>query len=173
MILQWYAIQVRSGSEKKAVTSIMENAVKAGVDKHIREIVIPVEKISKVIRGKEVNVEKNLYPGYVIANIKKSDLLSNVIKRSQNVVSLMSRAISQRELEVIKHNAEQGKIVKESKDVFEVGENIEIIDGPFESFSGRIDDVDIVKMRVKVIVSIFGRDTPVELSYEQVKKYKQ
>ena len=170
MGFRWYVIRVRSGNEKKAVKSIIENAVKNKIANYFKEFIIPVENISQVRRGKVVNVEKRLYPGYIIANISKIDFVCSVIKNSQYVNALMYSYITDEELMRVRKSVEEGKVIKEIKNTFEVGESVRIVDGPFETFSGSIEEMNKEGDIVKVIVNIFGRETPVDLNHKQIEK---
>ena len=172
MKFAWHIVQVKSGNEKKAIKSILENAFKNGVEKYFKELVVPIEKTSRTKVGKSIKLEKKIYPGYIMVNINKTILVINVIRESKYVSCLMHSSVADSEFKRVKQSVEEGKFVSSLEDAFKVGENVKIVDGPFETFNGNIQELDMEKGRVKVIVNIFGRDAPVSLRYQQIRKNK-
>ncbi|WPX96005.1 Transcription termination/antitermination factor NusG [Candidatus Bandiella woodruffii] len=164
-----------SGYEKKAIELIRQNAQKKEVDHLFEDFVIPVEHTLELKKGKKVDSEKKIFPGYVLVNMELNDLTWNIVKNTQYVGKLLGGGnrplpIPEHEIKRVLKQVEEGKVVKERKKTFEIGENVRIINGVFETFNGIVEEVDDEKQRLKILVSIFGRETPVELEFEQVEK---
>jgi transcriptional antiterminator NusG len=182
---KWYVLRVVSGKERKIKEYLDKDIVRNGWEKVIKQIFLPVEKVYKVVNGKKVMRERNFYPGYIMMEIAGDNKLSDdIIQHVSNISNVMhfltdgkgskGNIISLRKAEV---NKMLGK-VDEMSDIggvtmsepFIIGETIKIIDGPFNDFNGVIEEVSDEKKKLKVQVKIFGRATPVELSYMQVEK---
>jgi len=181
---KWYVLRVVSGKEKKVKEYLDKDIVRNGWDKIIRQVFLPVEKVYKVVNGKKVMRERNFYPGYIMMEVADNKLNDDIIQHVSNISNVMhfltdgkgskGNIICLRKAEV---NKMLGKM-DEMSDVggmtmsepFIVGETIKIIDGPFNDFNGVIEEVSDEKKKLKVQVKIFGRATPVELSYMQVEK---
>jgi transcriptional antiterminator NusG len=176
---KWYVLRVVSGKEKKVKEYLDKEITRSGWDKIVKQVFLPVEKIYKVQNGKKVVRERNFYPGYVMIEIegdKISDEIRETISNTNNVIHFLGKdhPIALRKAEV---NKMLGK-VDEMSDIggmtmsepFIVGETVKIIDGPFNDFSGVIEEVNDEKKKLRVTVKIFGRATPVELNYMQVEK---
>jgi transcriptional antiterminator NusG len=181
---KWYVLRVVSGKERKVKEYLDKDIVRNGCDKYILQVFLPVEKVYKVLNGKKVMRERNFYPGYIMIEVLEGKLSDEMILHLSNVNNVMhfltdgkgskGNIISLRKSEV---NKMLGK-VDELADAggmtmlepFIVGETIKIIDGPFNDFNGVIEEVTDEKKKLKVQVKIFGRATPVELSYMQVEK---
>lgn len=175
MVAKWYIINVLSGYEKKVVSLIKENALKKGVLDAFHDFVVPVENTVQLKRGKRVNTEKRIFPGYIVVLMELSTLTWNIVKSTQYVGKLLGSGnkpsvVLESEVKRVLAQAEEGKIVKEMKKSFEIGENVRIINGVFETFNGIVEEVEDEKQRLKVLVSIFGRETPVDLHFDQVEK---
>lgn len=181
---KWYVLCVVSGKEKKVKEYLDKDIVRNGWDKLIRQVFLPVEKVYKVQNGKKVMRERNFYPGYVMIEVLEGKLTDEMVQHLSNISNVMhfltdgkgskGNIISLRKAEV---NKMLGKVDEMSdasgikmSEPFIVGETIKIIDGPFNDFNGVIEEVSDEKKKLKVQVKIFGRATPVELSYMQVEK---
>lgn len=140
------------------------------------EIVVPTESFVEVKKGKKVQSERKFFPGYVLIKMVMNDETWQVVKQTPKVSGFLGgggarpQPITQREAESIFKQVEEGKKAPKSKISFTVGDNVKIIDGPFESFVGTIEEVDADSSKLKIGVSIFGRSTPVELEFTQVEK---
>jgi len=176
---KWYVLRVVSGKEKKVKEYLDKEIARSGWSEVVKQVFLPVEKVYKVASGKKVVRERNYYPGYVmieIASGKLNDDLRDLIKNTTNVIHFLGKEnpIALRKAEVNKmlgkmdEMAEAGGI--SMVEPFIVGETIKIIEGPFNDFNGVIEEVNDEKKKLKVTVKIFGRSTPVELSYMQVEK---
>lgn len=172
---KWYIVHTASNSEKKVKKSILENAERKNLSEMFEDIVVPVVEFAKLRRGKEVMVDKKIMPGYVLIKMIMTDDSVQLVKSIQQVSGFlgggdMPTSISEAEVENILN---QIKLTEQSsKDAkhYEVGESVHIIDGPFATFNGVVEDVDDSKERLKVSVSIFGRSTPIDLNFSQVQK---
>jgi transcriptional antiterminator NusG len=177
MNARWYIVQAHSGFEKKVAQSIREQAVQKNLASLIEEVVVPVEEVTEVRRGKKMQAERKFFPGYVMVKMQLSDATWHMVKNTAKVTGFLGGGgkgkpvpITEKEAESIFAQVREGIDHPKSTVHFEVGENVKIIDGPFDTFTGMIEGVDEEKQRVKVSVSIFGRPTPVDLEYSQVEK---
>lgn len=177
MAFRWYIVHAHSGFEKKIADSIKESAVKKNLTHLIEDVVVPVEEVMEVRKGKKVTSERKFFPGYVMVKMELTDETWHMVKNTAKVTGFLGGGgkgrpvpITEKEAQSIFAQVREGVEHPKSKVSFEVGENVKIIDGPFESFVGMVEGVDDEKSRVKVSVSIFGRATPVDLEYTQVQK---
>lgn len=175
MTARWYVVNVYSGSEKKVAESIREQAVLKKMEDRILEVLVPVENVIEIRRGTKVNAEHKFFPGYILVKMELSDETWLVIKNTPRVSGFLGsrnkpQPISDAEVEKIMNQIQEGIERPQTNVSFESGEQIRVIDGPFASFVGIVEDVDAEKNRLKVSVSIFGRYTPVELEFSQVEK---
>ena len=175
MSARWYVINVLSGYETKVVKLIKQNAEKRQAVDLFENFIVPIENTIGVKRGKKINVEKRIFPGYIMVKMELSDLAWNIVKNTQYVGKLLGEGnkplpITEDEVQRMLRQVEDGKVAKEMKRTFEVGENVKITDGAFETFNGIVEEVEDEKQRMKILVSIFGRETPVDLSFNQVEK---
>lgn len=175
MDAKWYVVNVHSGCEKKVAQSIKEQVVLKKWDDRIFDILIPTEEVVEVKKGVKVASERKFFPGYILIKMIMSDEAWHLIKNNPNVSGFLGSRnkpypVTQAEVERIMTQMEEG--VKRPREVvkFDIGEQVRVCDGPFASFIGIVEDVDVEKARVKVSVSIFGRATPVELEFTQVEK---
>ena len=175
MDARWYVVNVHSGCEKKVAQSIKEQVMLKKWDDRIFDILIPMEEVVEVKKGQKVASERKFVPGYILINMIMSDEAWHLIKNNPNVSGFLGSRnkpypVTQAEVDRIITQMQEG--VKSPREVvnFEIGEQVRVCDGPFASFVGLVEDVDVEKARVKVSVSIFGRATPVELEYAQVEK---
>jgi transcriptional antiterminator NusG len=171
----WYIVNVTSGFEKKVSDYIKDQSAKKGVADLFEEIVVPTENVNSVRRGKKVTMQKKIFPGYILVKMNLTDLTWNLVKATPKVIGFLGgghkpRPISEAEAKRVMNQIEEGTVAKEAELTFEVGEVIKIIDGPFDTFTATIDEVEHDKKKLKVSVSIFGRSTPVELDYTQIEK---
>lgn len=175
MDARWYVVNVHSGCEKKVAQSIKEQVMLKKWDDRIFDILIPMEEVVEVKKGVKVASERKFFPGYILIKMIMSDEAWHLIKNNPNVSGFLGSRnkpypVTQAEVDRIMTQMQEG--IKSPREVvnFEIGEQVRVCDGPFASFVGLVEDVDIEKARVKVSVSIFGRATPVELEYTQVEK---
>jgi transcriptional antiterminator NusG len=175
MAKRWYVIHAYSNFEKKVAESIREQAKQRGLADLFDEILVPTEKVIEVRRGKKIDAEHKLFPGYVLARMDMTDEAFHLIKNTPKVTNFLGAdnkplAISDAEAARIIQQVQEGIERPKPSVSFEVGEQVRVADGPFASFNGIVEEVDDARSRLKVAVSIFGRATPVELEFGQVEK---
>lgn len=175
MAARWYVIQVYSGFEQKIADSITEQATKKGFADDIEEIMVPTEEVVEVKRGQRVKSERRIFPGYILIKMDMSDAGWHLIKNTDKVTGFLGGGrkpvpISQREAEAMMKNIQDGVDSPRPSVIYDIGEELRVIDGPFASFNGIVEEIDEEKQKLKVSVSIFGRATNVELDYGQVEK---
>jgi transcriptional antiterminator NusG len=175
MAKRWYVIHAYSNFEKKVSESIREQAKQRGLADLFDEILVPIEKVTEVRRGKKVDAERKFFPGYVLAKMDMTDEAFHLIKNTPKVTGFLGAdnkpmAISDAEAARIILQVQEGIERPKPSVSFEVGEQVRVSDGPFASFNGVVEEVDDARSRLKVAVSIFGRATPVELEFGQVEK---
>jgi transcriptional antiterminator NusG len=176
MAKRWYVMHVYSGFEKKAKQAIIEKAEKLGLMDKFDEILVPTEEVVEVRRGAKVNAERKFFPGYVLIKMEMTDQTWHLVRDTPKVTGFLGGSgtrpvpISETEAQRIMSQVKEGIERPRPSITFEIGEQVRVCDGPFNSFNGMIEEVDEERSRVKVAVSIFGRSTPVELEYAQVEK---
>tara|TARA_A100001388_G_C28447441_1_gene347028 strand:+ start:43 stop:573 length:531 start_codon:yes stop_codon:yes gene_type:complete len=171
----WYIVQSHSSFENKVAQEIKEEANKANLSDKIDEIIVPTHDITEVKRGKRVQRKKKYFPGYVLLKSEMNNTIYHMIKSLKKVSGFLGTKgtpipVSEKEIEKILGQIKDGVVQPKSGVEYNVGEKVQVIDGPFASFSGLVEDIDEDKLRLKVSVSIFGRPTPVDLEYSQVEK---
>ena len=171
----WYIVQSHSSFENKVAQLIKEEADKAKISDKIEEIVVPTHDVTEVKRGKRVQRKKKYFPGYVLIKSEMNDNIYHMIKNIKKVSGFLGTKgipvpVSDKEIEKILGKMNDGVAQPKSTIDYSVGEKVQVVDGPFASFSGLIEDIDEDKLRVKVSVSIFGRPTPVDLEFNQIEK---
>jgi len=177
---RWYIIHAYSGFESKVRDQIVTDAARMGLEAMVDAVEVPTEKITEVRRGKKIQSERKVFPGYVLAKLEMNDQVYHLVKNTPKVTGFLGSSgkpqpISEAEAaRILSTKVEvEGTAPKARKKVsFEIGDSVKVLDGPFASFTGLVEEIDFEKGRVKVSVSIFGRATPVELDFEQVEKTK-
>lgn len=169
----WFVVHTYSGFEEKAKIAIEEKVRQQGLDEKITRILIPMERVIELKGKKKKESEKKFYPGYILVEMELDDETWHLIKNTLRVTGFVGGtkpiSIPQEEVDVILQQLEKGPApVIRTK--YEKSESVRITDGPFSSFLGYVDDVDTDHGRLRVMVSIFGRQTPVELAFSQVEK---
>ena len=171
----WYIVQSHSSFENKVAKLIKEEAIKAKLNEKIEEVVVPTHEITEVKRGKRVSRKKKYFPGYVLIKSEMDNDIYHMIKNLKKVSGFLGSKgtpipVSGKEIEKILGQIKDGVAQPKSSIEYSIGEKVQVIDGPFASFNGLVEDIDEEKSRLKVSVSIFGRPTPVDLEYNQVEK---
>ena len=177
MAKRWYSVSVLSNFEKKVAEQIKTAVTDAGLEEEIDEVLVPTEEVIEVRRGKKVTSERRFMPGYVLVHMEMSSRgyhLISSINRVTGFLGAQGKPMPMRDDEVnaILHRSGEGgaEVAPRNLIRFDVGEKVNVTDGPFEGFSGMVEEVDEAHNRLKVTVSIFGRATPVELEFTQVSK---
>ena len=171
--MNWYVVHAYSGFEEKVKLSIEDKVEKKGLKDKIGRILIPTERVIELRAGKKRESDKKFYPGYVLVEMQLDDESWHLIRSTPRVTGFVGGmkpvALPEEEVEIILQQLERGPS-PQVRTQFQKGEAVRIIDGPFTNFLGMIEDVDMDHGRLRVMVSIFGRQTPVELSFFQVEK---
>ena len=175
MAMRWYSVSVLSNYEKKVMASINESIEQYDLGDQIEQVLVPTEEVVEIRRGKKVQTERRFMPGYVLVRMEMTDKAYHMIKDTNRVTGFLGQQgkpmpLRDSEVALILNQVEEGLEKPRSLISFEIGEQVNVNDGPFEGFSGLVEEVDEVNSRLKVTVSIFGRATPVELEYTQVQK---
>ncbi len=171
----WYIIHTYSGFENKVKQSLRQRADAYGMGDKIGEILVPTEEVMEVRDGKKINVKRKFFPGYVLVHMEMSDEAWHVVRSTPKVTGFVGGSqrpvpMTQEEVDRILNHVHVTKVQPKPKLEFRVGETVKIIDGPFSNFTGVVEEVNEDRSTLKVMVSIFGRSTPVELEFHQVKR---
>jgi transcriptional antiterminator NusG len=175
MTMRWYIVHAYSNFERKVADSIKERAAAAGLSDQFEEVLVPMEEVVEMRRGRKVASERKFFPGYVLVKMALNDQTYHLIKATPKVTGFLGTEnkpipITEDEAGRILQQVQEGVERPKPSVTFEIGEQVRVADGPFASFNGLVEEVDEERARLKVAVSIFGRATPVELEYGQVEK---
>jgi transcription termination/antitermination protein NusG len=175
-VKKWYVVRAVSGSEKKVKQFIETEINRLGLGEYISQVLIPMEKVYQVRKGKKVSAERNYFPGYVLIEAVLTGEIPHIIKSIPGVLGFLGSggdAVALREHEVQRILGKVDELSQKEEEMnnpFIVGESVKVTDGPFSSFTGVIEEINQEKKKLKVMVKIFGRKTPLELSFMQVEK---
>ena len=177
---RWYIIHAYSGFENKVRESILSEAERMGLTQLVEAVEVPTEKVTEVRRGKKVTSDRKFFPGYVLAKLAMNDDVYHLVKNTPKVTGFLGSSgkpqpISEAEAARILNTKEEAASAAPRTKVnvdYEIGDQVKVLEGPFASFNGVVEELDFDRGRVKVGVSIFGRATPVELEFEQVELSK-
>ncbi|MGY0219902.1 transcription termination/antitermination protein NusG [Endozoicomonadaceae bacterium StTr2] len=176
MAKRWYVVHAYSGYEKHVMRSLKERVKLHGMEDQFGEILVPTEEVVEIRNGQKRRSERKFYPGYVLVQMEMDDGTWHLVKDTPRVMGFIGgtaekpQPISQKEADKILERMEEGAEKPRPKTLFEPGEMVRVIDGPFADFSGVVEEVNYEKSRLHVAVMIFGRSTPVELEFGQVEK---
>lgn len=175
MALKWYIIQVYSGFENKVKTALEERIASSAHPEKFGEVVLPTEQVVELVKGKRRESSRKFYPGYILVQMALDDETWYIVNNTAKVTGFLGgrdkpTPIPDKEAERILNRMEAGKLQPKPKFHFEVGDEIRVVDGPFNNFNGTVQDVNPEKGKIRVLVSIFGRPTPVELDFIQVSR---
>jgi transcription termination/antitermination protein NusG len=176
---RWYIIHAYSGFENKVRDSIISEAARLGLSDGVEAVEVPTETVTEVKRGKKVQVERKFMPGYVLAKLQLTDDVYHLVKNTPKVTGFLGagskpQPISEKEAARYFGGVAEAKAAPKTQVSvdYDIGDQVKVLDGPFASFNGVVEEIDFDKNKVKVGVSIFGRATPVELDFEQVELVK-
>ena len=175
MALKWYIVHVYSGFEGKVKISLEERIAASLHPEKFGGVVLPTEQIVELVKGKRKTSTRKFYPGYILIRMELDDETWHIVNDTAKVTGFLGgrerpTPISDEEAEIILNRMEAGKLKPKPKYFFEMGDEIRVIDGPFTNFNGTVEEVNPEKGKIRVLVSIFGRSTPVELEFVQVSK---
>jgi transcriptional antiterminator NusG len=172
---KWYIVHVYSGFENKVKSALEERIASSPHPEKFGEVVVPTEEIVELVKGKRKTSSRKFYPGYILVKMKLDDETWHIVNDTAKVTGFLGgrnkpSPLSEDEANQILNRMEAGKLKPQPKYFFESGDEIRVIDGPFTNFNGTVQEVNPEKGKIKVLVSIFGRSTPVELEFVQVQK---
>jgi transcription termination/antitermination protein NusG len=177
---RWYIIHAYSGFENKVRDAIQAEASRLGLASLVEAVEVPTEKVTEVRRGKKVTSDRKFFPGYVLAKLAMNDDVYHLVKNTPKVTGFLGSSgkpqpITDAEAARILNTKDEAAAAAPKQKIsvdYEIGDQVKVLDGPFASFNGVVEELDFDRGRVKVGVSIFGRATPVELEFEQVERMK-
>jgi transcriptional antiterminator NusG len=172
-MFRWYAVNTYSGHEKKVKQNLEHRTTSLGQQRNVRQIVIPTEQVSEMKDGQKIQVERRTMPGYVLVNMDLNEDSWGLVKNTPGVTGFVGSAqkpvpLNQNEIDRLlnRETAERPR----TRAQFSIGESVKVVSGPLSDFSGEISEINDDAAKLKVLVSIFGRETPVEVGFDQVKK---
>jgi transcriptional antiterminator NusG len=174
--MRWYVVHAYSGFEKSVARNLVERIERAGMKDRFGEILVPVEEVVEMKAGQKKTAERKFFPGYVLVQMEMDDDTWHLVKSTPKVTGFVGGTatkpapISEKEVQAILDQMREGVEKPRPKVLFEVGESVRVIDGPFTDFNGNVEEVNYDKSKLRVSVMIFGRATPVELGFGQVEK---
>ena len=176
--MNWYVLRVMGGKEKKTVEFLEKEVDRLGMKDFVSQILVPTEKVYQIRNGKKVSKEKNFFPGYVLVEANLVGEVPHILKNVTNVLGFLGATkggvpvpMRKSEINRILGKVDEMALTDESVSIpFVVGETVKVIDGPFNSFNAEIEGIDEQKKKLKLMVKIFGRKTPLELNFMQVEK---
>jgi transcriptional antiterminator NusG len=176
MSKRWYVVHAFSGFEKQVQRSMAERIARAGMEDMFGEILVPTEEIVEMKGGQKRRSDRKFFPGYVLVEMEMNDETWHLVKEVPKVMGFIGgtsdrpAAITEKEADTILSRVQEGVDKPRPKILFEPGEMVRVVDGPFNDFNGTVEEVNYEKSRLRVAVLIFGRSTPVELDFHQVEK---
>ncbi len=171
---KWYIVHTYSGHENKAKLTLLERVRNANLDEYFGDVLVPTESVMEVVKGQRRTMTRKFFPGYMFVQMVLDDRTFHLVKNTPKITGFLGgtkpTAVPEREITGVQTNMTEGKQKPKARVVFEVGDTVRVIDGPFQSFSATIEEVKADKQKVKVLLSMFGRATSVELDFNQVEK---
>ena len=172
--LKWYVVHTYSGHENRAKLGLLERIKNAALDDSFGDVLIPTESVMEVVKGQRRTSTRKFYPGYMFVQMDLNEKTFHLVKNTPKITGFLGGTkptpVPEREIKGVQSSMTEGKAKPKPKVVFEQGDTVRVIDGPFSSFAATVEEVKPDKQKVKVSVSIFGRATPVELDFTQVEK---
>jgi transcriptional antiterminator NusG len=176
MTKRWYVVHAYSGFEKQVKRSLEDRIQRAGMEESFGDVLVPTEEVVEMKGGQKRRSDRKFFPGYVLVEMEMTDETWHLVKDVPKVMGFIGGTadkpapISQKEADAILNRVQEGADKPKPKVLFEPGEMVRVVDGPFNDFNGVVEEVDYDKSRLKVAVLIFGRSTPVELEFHQIEK---
>ncbi len=174
-MFRWYVVNTYSGHENKVKQNIEHRVTSLGQKRHLRQIVVPTETVTEIKDGQKESKEKRTMPGYVLVNMELNEESWSLVKNTPGVTGFVGASnepvpLTQPEVDRLLHRADATATKLPTKAQFNIGESVKVVSGPLSDFSGEISEINQDAAKLKVLVSIFGRETPVEVGFDQVKK---
>lgn len=177
-VLKWYVVRAIGGQENKVKTYIENEVARLGINDHIKQVLVPTEKVIQIREGKKINKEKVYFPGYIMIEANLSGEIPHIIKSIPGIIGFLGETrggepVPMRKSEINRMLGKVDELAIQNENViipFVMGETVKVIDGPFNGFDGTVEKVNDEKRKLEVMVKIFGRKTPLELSFMQVEK---
>lgn len=175
MSKNWYVVHTYSGYEQKAKKALEERIRQHKVEHLFGDILVPAENIVEVKKGVKKTMRRQFFPGYILVNMDLNESTWHIVKGTPKITGFVGGSttppmVPEEEVRRITHQIEEGTLQPKARVEFEKGETVRVTSGPFSNFSGMVDDVNEAKGKLRVMVSIFGRSTPIELDFTQVEK---
>jgi transcription termination/antitermination protein NusG len=174
--MRWYVVHAYSGQEKSIQAALVERIRRSGMADQFGEVLVPIEEVVETKNGAKAVSERRFFPGYILVEMEMTDETWHLVKSTPKVTGFIGGTamkptpISQKEVDIILNQVKEGVDKPKPKILFEVGENVRVVNGPFADFMGTVEEVNYDKSKITVSVLIFGRPTPVELDFGQVEK---
>lgn len=173
--MSWYVVHTYSGYEHKAKTALEERIKTAKKTKFFGEVIVPEENVVELVKGQKKTTKRRFFPGYILVKMILTDETWHIVKNTPKITGFVGDKVRpvpvpESEVQKMTNRIAEGQVKPRPRISFNEGENVRVIDGPFANFNGTVEDVNPDKGKVKVLVSIFGRSTPVELDFIQVEK---
>lgn len=172
--MKWYIVHTYSGHENKAKLSLLERVRNANLNEFFGDVLVPTESVMETVKGQRRTTTRKFFPGYMFVQMVLDDRTFHLVKNTPKITGFLGGTkptpVPEREITGVQSSVTEGKRPQKQKVVFEVGDTVRVTEGPFANFSATIEEVKPEKQKVKVLVSIFGRATPVELDFNQVEK---
>jgi transcriptional antiterminator NusG len=172
--LKWYIVHTYSGHENKARLTLLERVRNANLTEFFGDVLVPTESVSELVKGQRRTTTRKFFPGYMFVQMVMEDRTFHLVKNTPKITGFLGGTkptpVPEKQITGLQANITEGKQKPRAKITFEVGDNVRVVEGPFSNFSASVEEVKQDKQKVKVLVSIFGRATPVELDFTQVEK---
>ena len=171
---KWYIVNTYSGHENKAKLTLIERVEKAGLQAYFGDVLVPTESVMEVVKGQRRTTTRKFFPGYMFVQMVLDDRTFHLVKNTPKITGFLGGTkptpVPPNQIAGVQDNVSQGKVKPKARVVFEVGDSVRVVDGPFANFSAKVEEVKADKQKVKVSLSMFGRTTSVELDFAQVEK---
>jgi transcriptional antiterminator NusG len=173
-VLKWYIVNTYSGHENKAKLTLLERVTNAGLQAYFGEVLVPTENVMEVVQGKRRTMSRKFFPGYMFVQMSLDDRTFHLVKNTPKITGFLGGTkptpVPEREITGVQTNMTEGKAKPKTRVFFEPKDKVRVLDGPFANFSATVEEVKGDKQKVKVLLSMFGRETSVELDFAQVEK---
>ncbi len=171
---KWYIVHTYSGHENKAKLTLLERVRNNNLTDYFGDVLVPTESVMEVVKGQRRTTTRKFFPGYMFVNMVLNDQTFHLVKNTPKITGFLGgmkpTPVPEREIHGVQTNMNEGKVKPKARVVFEVGDSVRVVEGPFANFSAKVEEVKADKQKIKVSLSMFGRTTSVELDFAQVEK---